>query len=167
MIKIGQPAPDFNLPSTIDKDISLKDLKGKFVVLFFYPLDFTPVWSTEVPEFNRRLDEFKRLNSTVLGVNTDSIPTHKAWIQNLGGIEYPLLADYDKSVTKAYEVFLEAAGGIALRGTFIIDPDGNLQYYSVNNTNVGRNVEEIIRVLKALQVGAACPVNWDEGQDTF
>ena len=167
MIRIGQPAPDFKLPSTHDKDISLSDLKGKYVVLFFYPLDFTPVWSTEVPEFNNKLKEFEKLNSTVLGVNTDSIPTHKAWIESLGGIDYPLLADYDKKVTKDYEVYLDAAGGIALRGTFIIDPDGILQYYSVNNTDVGRNVNEILRVLQALQTKGACPVNWEEGQDTL
>lgn len=167
MIKIGSPAHDFTLPSTQDKDIALKDLRGKYVVLFFYPLDFTPVWGTEVHEFNRMLKKFEGLNSTVLGVNTDSIPSHKAWIDSLGGIDYPLLSDYDKQLSKEYGVFLDVAGGIALRGTFIIDPDGILQYYSINNTSVGRNVMEFLRVLKALQTKAACPANWDEGKDTL
>lgn len=167
MIKIGEPAPEFTLPSTDDKDISLSELRGKWVVLFFYPLDFTPVWSTEVPEFNRRLKEFEKLNAVVLGVNTDSIPTHKAWIESLGGIDYPLLADYDKRVTKDYGVFYDQGGGIALRGTFLIDPDGNLQQYSINNTDVGRSIDEVVRLVKALQMGGACPVNWEEGQDTL
>lgn len=78
-----------------------------------------------------------------------------------------MLADYDKTITKEYSVYYDQAGGIALRGTFIIDPDGNLQQYSINNTNVGRNIDEILRILKALQAGAACPVNWEEGQDTL
>jgi peroxiredoxin (alkyl hydroperoxide reductase subunit C) len=113
------------------------------------------------------LKKFEGLNSTVLGVNTDSIPTHHAWIKSLGGIDYPLLADYDKKLAKEYGVFLDEAGGIALRGTFIIDPEGILQYYSVNNTAVGRNVMEFLRVLKALQTRKACPANWDEGQATL
>ncbi len=113
------------------------------------------------------LKKFEGLNSTVLGVNTDSIPSHKAWIDSLGGIDYPLLSDYDKQLSKEYGVFLDVAGGIALRGTFIIDPDGILQYYSINNTSVGRNVMEFLRVLKALQTKAACPANWDEGKDTL
>lgn len=120
-----------------------------------------------MPEFNRRLKEFEKLNCSVLGINTDSIPTHKAWIESLGGIDYPLLADYDKSVTKSYDVFLDEAGGIALRGTFLIDPDGNIQQYSVNNTDVGRSVDEVMRILKALQAKGACPVNWEDGQDTL
>ena len=103
----------------------------------------------------------------VLGVNTDSIPTHKAWIESLGGIDYPLLADYDKKVTREYGVYLDQAGGIALRGTFLIDPEGKLQQYSINNTDVGRSIDEVLRLLKALQAGGACPVNWDEGQDVF
>ena len=100
-------------------------------------------------------------------MNTDSVPTHKAWVESIGGIEYPLLADYDKRVTKEYGVFLDEAGGIALRGTFIIDPHGKIQHISINNTAVGRNVDEVLRLVKALQVGAACPVNWEEGQDTL
>jgi len=113
------------------------------------------------------LKDFERLNSTVLGVNTDSVPTHKAWIKSLGGIDYPLLADYNKKTTKDYEVFYDEAGGIALRGTFIIDPHGMIQYICINNTSIGRNVNEILRVLGALQTGSACPVNWEEGQDTL
>jgi peroxiredoxin 2/4 len=164
MVKIGTMAPDFTLESTQGK-ISLKDYSGKYVVLFFYPLDFTPVWSTEVPEFNRRLNEFEKLNSVVLGVSTDSVPTHNAWAQSLGGVNFPLIADYNKTLAAEYGVLMEE--GISLRGTYIIDPEGTLQYININNTAVGRNVMEYLRVLKALQTKKACPVNWEEGKPTI
>lgn len=166
MLKIGQLAPDFTAAST-KGDISLSSYRGKWVVMFFYPLDFTPVWSTEIPELNRSLSEFERLNSVVLGANTDSVPTHEAWAKSIGGIDFPLLSDYDKKLSEKYGVLTEAAGGISLRGVFIIDPQGVLQYLSVNNLDVGRNVKEILRLLAACQMGGACPVNWEEGQETL
>lgn len=115
-----------------------------------------------MPEFNRRLKEFEKLNAVVLGVSTDSVPTHEAWAKSLGGIDYPLLADYNKEVSRQYEVLMESEG-IALRGTFIIDPDGKLKAISINDTVTGRNVNEYLRILSALQTKKACPVNWQPG----
>lgn len=166
MLKIGEPAPDFNASST-QGSISLRDYRGKWVVLFFYPLDFTPVWSTEIPELNRSLQQFQRLNSVVLGANTDSIPTHEAWAKSIGGVDFPLIADYNKTLSRQYEVLTDEAGGIALRGVFIIDPEGILQYASINNLAIGRNVKEVLRLVAACQAGGACPVNWEEGQEVF
>lgn len=102
-----------------------------------------------------------------MGANTDSVPTHTAWAEHMGGINFPLLSDYDKQLSQTYEILTEEAGGIALRGVFIIDPDGYLQYIAIQNLNVGRNVQEILRILKALQTGKACPVNWEEGLSTL
>lgn len=165
MLKIGMKAPDFILDST-KGSISLKSYTGKWVVLFFYPLDFTPIWSTEVPEFNRRLNEFEKFNAVVIGANTDSVPTHEAWAKSIGGVNFPLIADYNKTLSKDYEVLMEEEG-IALRGTFIIDTDGMIRYINVNDTSVGRNINEVLRVLAALQTKKACPVNWQVGSATL
>ncbi len=102
-----------------------------------------------------------------MGANTDSVPTHNAWAQHLGGVSFPLISDYDKKLSQTYEVLTEEAGGIALRGVFLIDPDGFLQYQLIQNLSVGRNVKEVLRVLKALQTGKACPANWEEGMATL
>jgi peroxiredoxin 2/4 len=119
-----------------------------------------------VPEFNRRLKEFEKYNTVVLGVSTDSVPTHIAWAQSLGGINYPLVADYNKTLAREYEVLMEDVG-ISLRGTFLIDPEGILQYININNTTIGRSVNEYLRVLAAMQTKKACPVNWEEGTPTL
>ncbi len=103
----------------------------------------------------------------MLGANTDSLPTHEAWAKSIGGVDFPLLSDYNKELARKYQVLTDEAGGIALRGVFIIDPNGILQYASVNNLAVGRNVKEILRLLAACQAGGACPVNWEEGQEVF
>lgn len=108
------------------------------------------------------MKEFEKLNAVVLGVSTDSVPTHNAWVRELGGVDFPLLADYNKEVSKQYEVLMED-DGIALRGTFIIDPDGYLKSISINDTSTGRSVLEVLRVLSALQTKKACPVNWQPG----
>jgi len=119
-----------------------------------------------VPEFNRRLKDFEKFNAVVLGVSTDSVPSHEAWAKSLGGIDYPLLADYNKEVSRAYEVLMESEG-IALRGTFIIDPDGILKAISIYDTETGRNVNEFLRALSALQTKKPCPVNWQPGDATI
>lgn len=165
MLIPGMMAPDFNLPST-KGDIRLSDYKGKWVVLFFYPLDFSGVCSTEIPEFNKRLNDFKALNAEVIGANTDSIYSHNAWIKDLGGIDFPIISDYNKTMARDYEILLES-DGIALRAAFIIDPDGKIRYTVVHEPVIGRNVNEILRVLAALQSGGACPVNWEPGQATL
>lgn len=119
-----------------------------------------------MPEFNRRLKEFEKLNGYVLGVSTDSVPSHEAWSKSIGGVDYPLISDYNKTLSRDYEVLIEN-DGIALRGTFIIDPEGLVQYININNTSVGRSVNEYLRVLAALQTKKACPVNWDPGNPTL
>lgn len=171
MVTIGQKAPDFTLDGVQGrgdfKKFSLADFRGKWAVLFFYPLDFTFVCPTEIKEFSARHGDFKKLNAVVLGCSTDSKFSHKAWINgDLGELSYPLLADMTREVSRRYGALLEE-NGFATRATFIIDPDGNLQYALYHNTNVGRSVSETLRVLEALQTGERCPVEWKSGQKTL
>lgn len=172
--KVGQPAPDFTMPSTInmeklDKDVSLSDYKGKWLVFFFYPLDFTFVCPTEILALSDRLDEFNEIGAEVLGCSTDSVFSHRAWVntpRNQNGIEglkYPLASDILKEVAEKYGVLIPEKG-IALRGLFIIDPDGILRYSVINDLNIGRSVDETLRVLQALQAGGLCPSDWKPGQ---
>jgi peroxiredoxin (alkyl hydroperoxide reductase subunit C) len=146
--------------------VSMSDYKDKWIVLFFYPLDFTPIWETEVPEFNRRLNDFEKFGAKVIGANPDSVYTHKAWLEKIGQIDYPLIADYTKSLSRNFGI-LDEETGIAYRGTFIIDPDHKIRYASENDLLVGRNINEILRVLAALTKGKPCPVNWEEGKSTL
>jgi peroxiredoxin (alkyl hydroperoxide reductase subunit C) len=171
---VGNPAPDFTMESTKDLEtlnekVSLSDYKGKWLVLFFYPMDFTFVCPTEVTAFSERIEEFKDIDAEILGVSTDSKYSHKAWIETpadkngLGGVNYPLAADQTLAVSRAYDVLIEEEG-VALRGLFVIDPDGILQYQVIHNLNVGRNVDETLRVIQALQTGGRCGANWRPGQ---
>ncbi len=170
MIQVGKPAPDFQLEALVGeefKQIHLADYRGKWVVFFFYPLDFTFVCPTEIREFNRRLAEFREAGAEVLGCSVDSVYAHLAWAQgDLGRIDYPLLSDITKRVSRQYEVLIEEQG-TALRGLYIIDPEGILRYQLVHELNVGRSVDETLRVLKALQVGELCPVEWHPGEETL
>jgi peroxiredoxin (alkyl hydroperoxide reductase subunit C) len=170
---VGKPAPDFTMPSTknletLSETVSLSDYRGKWLVLFFYPLDFTFVCPTEITAFNDRVQEFRDANCEILGVSVDSIYSHRAWIRTpreqggLGPVNYPLASDITKEVSKAYEVLIEEEG-IALRGLFIIDPDGIIRYQVVHGNNIGRNVDEVLRVLEALQAGGLCAANWKPG----
>lgn len=174
---VGKPAPAFQLDAVAEgqfKSISLADLKGKWVVVFFYPLDFTFVCPTEILAFSDRIEEFKALNTEVVGVSVDSKFTHLAWTERerqLGGIkglQYPLLADLNKTMAADYGVL---DGGVALRGLFIIDPQGVVQHATINNLSVGRSVDETLRVLQAFQYvathGEVCPANWKPGGDTM
>ena len=168
-IKIGQNAPEFTMQGVVGdkfKDVCLDEFKGKWVVLFFYPLDFTFICPTEITEFSKRDSEFKALNAQVLGVSIDSVFSHKAWLKELGNLNYPLLSDITKEVSRKYGVLLEEKG-IALRGTFIIDPDGKLRYQLIHDLGIGRSIEEILRVLRALQTGELCPVEWKPGKKTL
>lgn len=173
--KVGEPAPDFTMASTkniktLDEPVSLKDYEGKWLVLVFYPLDFTFVCPTELTAISDRLDEFTDRNTEVIGVSTDSVHSHRAWIKTprdsngIEGLAYPLAADNTHSVSRDYGVLVESEG-IALRGLFIIDPEGVLQYSVVHNLNVGRNVDEVIRVLDGLQTGGLCPSDWKPGEE--
>lgn len=174
---VGQPAPDFIMKTTADLDslsstASLADYAGKWLVLFFYPLDFTFVCPTEITALSDRYEEFASLGTDILGVSTDSVYSHRAWINTpranngLGNLNYPLASDATQVVSADYGVLIPEEG-IALRGLFIIDPNGILQYAVINNLNIGRSVDETLRVLEALQTGGLCPANWKPGQKTL
>ena len=150
-------------------------ITGQYLVLFFYPLDFTFVCPTEIVAFHEKVSEFEKVGAMVIGVSVDSPYTHLAWKSTprnkggLGEIDFPLLADLDKSASRDYGVLLEE--GIAARGVFIIDPRGVLQSFSVNNLGVGRNIDEIIRLIEAFKFvdehGEVCPANWNPGDSTM
>ena len=169
--KVGEPAPSFTLDAVIGsetKKISLADYRGKWLVLFFYPADFSAVCPTEITGFNREIERFRKLGAEVLGGSVDSRQAHLAWIKrgDLGKLEFPLFSDIKKEASLSYGV-LDAKQGIALRGLFIIDPNGIVQYQVVHNLSVGRSVEEILRVLEGLQTSQLCPLNWKPGQKTI
>jgi alkyl hydroperoxide reductase subunit AhpC len=166
-LQVKGVAPEFTLDGVVGKDfrsVSLSDYKGKWVVLFFYPLNFTFVCPTEIVEFSRRAPEFEAEGAQILGVSVDSKYSHLAWIEHgLGELNFPLLADIRKETARDYGVLLEDAG-IALRGAFIIDPDGVLRWMVVHDLGVGRSVDEVLRVLQSLKTGELCPVGWKPGQ---
>ncbi len=172
---IGRPAPHFSGEAAKDGEvvnISLSDYKGKWLVLFFYPLDFTFVCPTELVAFSDRAADFRDNDAEILGVSVDSVHTHLAWMRTpreqagVGELAYPLLSDLSKKVAEAYDVL---HGDVALRGVFIIDPDGNAQSATVNNLPVGRSVDEVLRTLKAYQYvrknGGTCPADWNDGDE--
>ncbi len=176
---VQKPAPDFKAEAVVNgafETISLSDYRGKYVVLFFYPLDFTFVCPTEIIAFNDHLKEFTNRNAVVLGVSVDSKFTHLAWINTerkkggLGHLEYPLVSDLNKKIAADYGV-LTADGSVALRGLFIIDQQGIVRHELVNDLPIGRSVEEAIRVLDAIQFhekhGEVCPANWKPGEKTM
>ncbi|XP_053945874.1 peroxiredoxin-2 [Anastrepha ludens] len=171
-VKVQQPAPDFKGLAVVGNDfqeLKLADFRGKYLVLFFYPLDFTFVCPTEIIAFSERIEEFKQLNAEVVGVSVDSHFSHLMWCNSerknggLGGLNYPLLSDLTKKISNDYDVLLENEG-ISLRGTFIIDPNGIVRQYSINDLPVGRSVDEVLRLIKAFQFvdehGEVCPANW-------
>jgi len=176
---VGNTAPDFSAEAVFDQEFmtcNLADYRGKYVVLFFYPLDFTFVCPTEITAFSDRMAEFKELGCEVLGVSVDSQFSHLAWIQTdrkeggLGDLAYPLVADLKKEISSAYDVLTE--DGIALRGLFIIDKEGVIQHATVNNLSFGRSVDETKRVLQAIQYvqshpDEVCPAGWQPGDKTM
>jgi alkyl hydroperoxide reductase subunit AhpC len=165
MVRINEKAPDFTLEGT-NGEFKLSNQKGKWTVLFFYPLDFTFVCPTEVTEFSKQIEELKKANADVVGVSIDSIHSHRAWIKSLGGLNYTLLSDIHKKVSNDYDGLIEDKG-FSLRGTFIIDPELKIKFIQVNDTTVGRSVSEVLRVLKALQTGELCQVEWKPGTPTL
>src|SRR5215468_6584326 len=173
---VSQPAPDFKADAYVNgefKEVSLSQFKGKKVVLFFYPLDFTFVCPTEILAFSDHLEEFKKRNTEVVGVSVDSQFTHMAWAQvdrkegGIKGVNYPLVADLSKNIARSYGVLLEGPG-IALRGLFIINKDGVLKHSTINHLDLGRNIDEVLRVLDAVDFseehGEVCPANWKKGE---
>ncbi len=174
-IQIGKEAPDFKATAAVGgefKDIQLSDLRGKKVVLFFYPLDFTYVCPTELIAFQEKLAEFQDRNTEVLAASVDSKNCHQAWLdtprseRGIQGVEYPVVSDITKNISRAYNV-LDEDEGVAMRGLFLIDEEGVLQHFSVNAEPLGRSVDEALRMVDALTFhqkhGQVCPANWQQG----
>jgi peroxiredoxin (alkyl hydroperoxide reductase subunit C) len=177
MAKVGQPAPDFDMASTknietLAEHVRLADYRGKWLILLFYPLDFTFVCPTELTAFSDRIEDFDGIGAEIIGISTDSVHSHRAWLntpREKNGVEnlkYPLAADPTGEVSRKYGVLIETEG-IALRGLFIIDPEGILRYEVVHDLNIGRSVEETIRVIYALQTGGLCAAEWKPGQENL
>lgn len=177
--QISKPAPDWSTKAVVDgefKDVKLSDYRGKYLVFFFYPLDFTFVCPTEIIAFSDRVHEFREINAEVIAVSVDSVFTHLAWINTprkeggLGPLNIPLLADLTKQISKDYGVLLEDAGH-TLRGLFIIDGNGILRQITMNDLPVGRSVDETLRLVQAFQYtdkhGEVCPAGWKPGADTI
>ena len=170
-------APDFQadavMPDGSFKSIKLSDYRGKYVILFFYPLDFTFVCPTEIIAFSAKMDDFKKRNTQILGVSIDSKFSHLAWRNTdrkkggLGDIQYPLIGDVTKQISNDYDVLADF--GVAFRGLFLIDKEGKIQHQLINNLPLGRNIDEALRMVEALQFheknGEVCPANWQEGSD--
>ena len=175
---VGKQAPDFTMDAVMaDKTFGKVSLKenmqnDKWTVLFFYPMDFTFVCPTEITAMSDRYDEFEDLDAEIIGVSTDTIHTHLAWINTdridngLEQLKYPLAADTNHEISRSYGILIEEEG-VALRGLYIINPEGELQYQTVFHNNIGRDVDETLRVLQALQTGGLCPANWRPGQKTL
>ncbi len=175
-VLVGKQAPDFTATAVYGnneiKNLTLSSLKGKYVVLFFYPLDFTFVCPSELIAFDHRLEEFKKRNVEVVGVSIDSQFSHLAWkntpVNNggIGQVGYPLVADIKHEIAQAFDV--ESAGGVAFRGSFLIDKAGVVQHQVVNNLPLGRNIDEMLRMVDALQFteehGEVCPAGWSKGK---
>lgn len=168
LLRIGDRAPDFQLTGILRgqvSDYSLAAHKGQWLVLFFYPADFTFICPTEVTGFSKWALEFAAESAAVVGVSVDSIDSHRSWAEELGGLQCPLLSDEEKTLSQAYGV-LDEKDGVALRATFIINPAGIICYQVVSHVNVGRSVEETLRVLKALRTERLCPSDWQPGETT-
>ena len=181
MSLVGRPAPDFELEGYFNGQFSkykLSDDRRKWVLLLFYPLDFTFVCPTEVLNFSAAAENLAKLNCQIFGISVDSIYVHKAWVDSkredggLGGnLNFPLLSDLNKVTTRDYGILMEAEG-VALRGLFLISPDGVIMHSTINSLSVGRSVSEATRVLKAFQFvsmndGLVCPADWEEGKDSM
>jgi peroxiredoxin 2/4 len=176
-VLVGKQAPDFTATAVFGnneiKPLKLSDYKGKYVVMFFYPLDFTFVCPSELIAFDHRLDEFKKRGVEVVGVSIDSQFTHLAWKNTpidkggIGQVQYPLVADVKHEICRAYDVEFEAAG-VAFRGSFLIDKSGTVRHQVVNDLPLGRNVDEMLRMVDALQFteehGEVCPAGWQKGK---
>jgi peroxiredoxin (alkyl hydroperoxide reductase subunit C) len=174
---VTQPAPDFSATALVNgqfvDNFTLSQFQGKKVVLFFYPLDFTFVCPTEILAFSDAIAEFKARNTEVVGVSVDSQFSHAAWANTdrkeggIKGLGFPLVSDLNKTIAESYGVLLPKAG-IALRGLFIVNTKGILKHITVNDNSLGRNVEEVLRVLDAVdfteQYGEVCPANWKKGE---
>jgi peroxiredoxin (alkyl hydroperoxide reductase subunit C) len=177
MVKINEQAPEFTAKAFHDgevKTVSLSDYKGKWVILFFYPADFTFICPTELGEMADHYEEVQNINTEVLSISTDTEFVHKAWYDNsdtIKKIKFPMVADPTGKICKDYGTYIDEEG-LSLRATFIIDPDGNVKFFEMHDNSIGRSVKEIIRKLKAAQYvrehgNEVCPVEWEEGKETL
>ena len=177
MIQINQKVSDFSLKAyhnDEEVDVQLKDFHGKWLVIIFYPADFTFVCPTELEEAAEHYEEFKKIGAEVVCVSTDKVETHKAWHDTstaIGKVRYPMIADPTGKLCRDFGVYIEEEG-MALRGTFIIDPKGVLKAMEINNNDIGRSTKELLRKLKAAifvskNPGKVCPASWEEGEDTL
>ena len=169
-VQIGDKAPYFKgmavMPDKTFKKISIDDYTGKWLVLFFYPLDFSYVCPTEVRAFSLAFNKFKDVNADIIGCSVDSHFAHQAWIEKeLGQVKFPLLSDITKSISRTYGVLVHNA--FSLRGTFIIDPEGILKSIVVNDSSIGRSIDETLRTLKAIQTGELTGAGWQPGDETM
>lgn len=176
---VTKAAPNFKAQAVLAnnsiEELELSSFRGKYVVLFFYPLDFTFVCPSEIIAFDKRLEAFNEKNAVVIGVSVDSQYSHFAWKNTpveqggIGNVQYPLVADLDKSISRNYGVLVDDS--VALRGLFLIDKEGVVRHSLINDLPLGRNVDEALRVLDALQFtevhGEVCPANWKEGEDAM
>lgn len=177
---VTKEAPGFTATAVLadnsfKEDFSLKDFRGKYVILFFYPLDFTFVCPSEILAFNTAFEEFEKHNCQLIGISVDSHYSHLAWKKTavkdggIGNIQYPLVADLDKSISLNYGVLLKE--GVALRGLFLIDREGIIRHQVINDLPLGRSVNEALRLLHALQFteqhGEVCPANWQKGEEAI
>ena len=175
-VLVGRPAPDFTAKavqgSDVIEDFSMSSLRGKYVLFFFYPLDFTFVCPTELHAFEEKREEFAKRNCEVIGCSIDSHFSHLAWLATpkakggIQGVSYPIVSDINKTISADYDVLVEGAG-IAYRGLFLIDTEGTVRHQVVNDLPLGRSVDEALRMLDALQFfqenGEVCPANWHQG----
>ena len=175
-VLVGKKAPDFTADAVVGGDfktVRLSDYRGKNVLLFFYPLDFTFVCPTELHTFQEKLADFKKLNTEVIGVSVDSKFSHLAWLNTpkteggIKGVSYPVVSDINKTIARDYDVLIPDAG-VALRGTFLIDKEGVVRQQTINDLPLGRNIDEFIRLVEALRYteehGEVCPANWKKGE---
>jgi peroxiredoxin (alkyl hydroperoxide reductase subunit C) len=173
-VQVGSTAPAFKAPALVGREFEEVALQkaldeGKWVILFFYPKDFTFVCPTEIVAFNELIDDFEDRNAVVFGVSTDTVNSHLGWVKSderLQDLHFPLVGDVTKRIARDYGVLLDEQG-VALRGTFIIDPSGRVRWSSIYDLDIGRNIEEVVRVLDALQSGGLCPCGWQEGDENL
>ena len=176
-LEIGEMAPNFSVEALVGNDtkkVSLSDYKGKWVVLFFYPADFTFICPTELGDLADKYEEFKSINTEILSVSTDTTFVHKAWKDNsetIKKINFPMIADPTGRMCRNYGTYIREEG-LSLRGTFVIDPEGKLKAYELHDNSIGRSTNELLRKLKAAQFveehgDQVCPVNWEPGEDTL
>lgn len=174
---IGKPAPSFSCKAVIKgeiKDLSLDDFQGQAKVIFFYPLDFSFICPTELHAFQDALEEFEKRKTVLLGISVDSVYAHLAWYEQpkeeggIAGVSYPLLSDITKSISRAYGA-LDEEEGVAFRALFVIDKQNIIQSMHINNLSLGRNVNEVLRLVDAVEFvethGEVCPANWSLGKD--